>query len=59
MVNGNEQERLIDLSEASHWFEGVKKLRNLLSGKEITFYNEIDLKFAGMQAGIFKLKKSF
>jgi glycosidase len=59
VVNGNEQEKLIDFSETAHWFEGVKKFRNLLSDKEITFYNEMDLKLAGMQVGIFKLKKSF
>ena len=54
IVNGSEQERLIDFSEAPHWFEGVKRLRNLLSGEEILYQNEMELKLDRMQVGIFE-----
>lgn len=57
IVNGNDQERRIDFSEITHWLQGVKRLRNLLSGEEIPFHKGMELKLGGMQVGIFELKK--
>jgi glycosidase len=58
IVNGNQTQRPIDFSDAAHWFEGVKRLRNLLSGGEIPFHKEMKLKLGGMKVGIFQLIKS-
>jgi glycosidase len=56
IINGSEQERLIDFSEAAHWFEEVKSLHNLLSNKTIPYHKEMELRIDGMQVGIFDLK---
>ncbi len=58
VANGNEQERRIDFSEITHWFQGVARLRNLISGKEIPYQPEMELSVGGMQAGIFLLEKA-
>lgn len=56
IVNGNQQERQIDFSEITHWFQGVTKLLNLLSGEVIPYKREMKLKLGAMQVGIFELK---
>jgi glycosidase len=58
IVNGSEQEQRIDFSEISHWFEGVKRLRNLLSGEVISYHKKEELKLSKMQVGIYELKRS-
>ena len=56
VANGNKNSRLIDLSEASHWFDGVKSLKSLLTKKMIPYQNEINIGLSGMHVGIFELK---
>lgn len=53
IINGNERQQRIDLSEAGHWFRGAKSLQNLISAEVISYENEMKLKLDGMSVGIF------
>jgi len=57
VVNGNEAEQPVDVSEATHWFQGVRWLRNLMSGEVVSYNSQMDLKLGGMQVGVFELEK--
>lgn len=59
VANGNRTKRQIDFAHASHWFDGVKSLKNLITSETITCQDEIKINLSGMHVGIFELNTSF